>query len=1646
MNAHVYRIFLSSPGDVTAERDRAKRVCDKLNAELGDDVRLEPVRWEDAYYTAAADFQSQIPRPSECDAVLCILWKRLGTPLPSDRYRRPDGSPYDSGTEYEFEEAFSVARERRVPDIFVYRKTEKVTFDAETAALEQAQWQALRAFWEKWIRSPEGHFTAAFHQFISTDEFEVQFERHLRQWLNATLARNVAWPPEKGSPFRGLQSFEEEHAPVFFGRRRAVDQARALLAAAGVRGTPYLLVLGMSGAGKSSLVQAGLIPRLRTPGAVAGVDLWRFLTVRPSALGDDPVAALAQGLVDPRVLPELAEGDFGSPDILARQLSDPALASIPIRGALDRAARAAKLAGTYECPLRAQLLLCVDQFEELFAWPAEVRERFSTLLNVLVEAGVAWVVATLRSDSYPAYQEDPMLVSLKDRGAHFDLTAPGEAEIGEIIRKSAEAAGLTYEKDGERELDRLLEEAARTPGALPLLGFTLDELYKRRDPERQLLTLEAYDQLGGLAGAIERRAEDAYSNLPEKARATLPRVLRALVRVDDDGNVRRRYADLKELRSDPARRRLVDAFIDARLFVTAESERPAVSVAHEALFTQWARARQHIETDRSDISLRAWLRTEADRWERVHDRSRRRLLERGERLEEARSLVRRRRDELPALLVEFVDRSAAAARRVRQSLTAAVCLALLLISAAAVVAAVQWRHAERNFNVALQATDNLALEIVRQLEGNFDVPTREKIFVAERLEDNFAQLIERVGESSDLNLRYAELLLSNALMLNNVGRHDLAEGRVERASALLSAEDSVAAPLLRSRGRFAQALQHRYAMSFSRAEAALDEAQALLERAERESGENGDHEHLLLRARIEAERAELLLVTMRHLAAADAMAQAQAAALRGLEEFGDKGAAALHGFIGVLMEVGLARYLLARIIGSEDIERVAADLREQWKLADVAFAEEATPQGKYYQALLLSLEAESHSRAERTGEAIDVASNAINELEHLVLSDYGNLIWRSQLAAMLANRSGYARSRKDYRQAEVDLADGRTLAVSLKRDSANAYLVNRIDAMLDYSEGELHLARGELEKALHAYSRAGARVAFYRGEFDEPHRLNDFAYFAQFGLLRVHVAKEQYTEALEAGRLAVAALKDTEALTGPGPYAHARRYFVHQALLAVPDPSALAEEWAELYAAAEQDSEQLIEWFPDAVYWRSQRAYLASLDAARLVAGQRNDEAAARYQEALDWRLDIMARDPRDQFHLLSGIYFGRERLRSLIADGDWEAVLATAAQIGQVVSQEVPEPRWMEDFSVLWGSFISVLESGVATAEDNIGAELRRALNEELQRGRDLQAMFLQAMSKAALAPAPAGGGASEQMVTLDPRSLDLSSVREGEENRILIVNRRLGFASRPVYHGVWRTIIEDELAEAMRHFDGIGPFGESAPDEDIERVRKIRLPFYDDGVLFEAEYTDPAGSMLVIPILVIDGQDVYFLNGTSPAIHEANATAPIRLRTASEVAAYLRFFGAYVAGHGGGFHIVETEQELTWTSNAPAHRRLAVGRVMRPLVVWQDPESEGGWRALATLQYDRNVFHALFTVHPTGMPEMEQDLHVASDLPLEPPLYTPDGRLDRVVQMLDLERFGETRVTDEAEALEHLASLPEGKRPPHYERLAREAAALRP
>ena len=669
------RLFVSSPTDVAAERRRVDNVVNRLKLDY-EGVEFEVIRWEEAFYTARSTFQDQIASPADVDIVLCILWKRLGSPLPDD-YQREDGST-PTGTEYEFETAMEAALSGDLPDILVYRKTAAISFTAEHVEQEQAELQSLENFWRRWIQNEKGHFTAGFKPFEETDEFEQQLEKDLRAWLKRRF-HHVTWPESKGSPYRGLDVFDEEHAAIYFGRRRAINEVRARLLANQQRdGIGFLLIIGASGAGKSSLVRAGLIPALKETNPIEGVAGWRTLVLRPAELGTDPVHGLVGQLYEHSVLPELAQGDYSQP----RELSDlwkssPTMAAKPVEAALKRWGKLLvdqeQMTGTAD----TRLLITIDQFEELFQFDDEQQVAFLNVIDSLSRSGKIWIIATMRSDFYPQLFSLPELMSLKDASRQYDLSIPRPHELQEIITGPAQAAGLGFEKDSHTEgLDqRLLEDAEGNPGALPLLEFTLERLYQERDRENKLLTFAAYEQLGGLEGALTQTAEDAFTaiqkHFTDETEVIFARVMRELVAIDEQGKATRRVALLSRLSENSDDKLLVDTLLNSRLLTgytaeTSDSEQAeaVVNITHEALIHHWNRVQHWLEQDQELLQVRERIDQDCQRW--LNEVKRRDMLATsGKRLEDIRYL-RQSGLQLDTDTAEFIDASLVRSRQLQK--------------------------------------------------------------------------------------------------------------------------------------------------------------------------------------------------------------------------------------------------------------------------------------------------------------------------------------------------------------------------------------------------------------------------------------------------------------------------------------------------------------------------------------------------------------------------------------------------------------------------------------------------------------------------------------------------------------------------------------------------------------------------------------------------------------------------------------------------------------------------------------------------------------------------------------------------------------------------------------------------------------------
>jgi len=672
------RIFISSPSDVRPERLKAEQIIARLDREFTYHFHVEAVLWEREPLVATHHFQDSenIPRPRGMDIVVVILWSRLGVLLPEDRFRGAISGRPVTGTEWEFEDALAGARESGVPDLLLYRKTAKITADLEDDAFlgeRRTQRALVQDFIGRWFRADEDKgYTAASHSFETVTQFEELLYDHLRELLQRRAGAyiegvEIRWYQ---APFRGLLSYEYEHAPVFFGRTRARNELRELLAQQAERGSAFVMVFGASGSGKSSLVKAGLLPDLALPGMIGRVGLIRRAVIRPSDGPGDPLDTLAAAILSPTALPELAGLQY-SPKQLAAVLHEAPGQVVPsIRQGLAEAGKKADLVGTAQL----RLVLVVDQLEEIFTidGPQDTCETFVAALDTLAKSGFVWVVATMRSDFFDRLETTSglALARLAVNEARYQLLPPDEAEIAQIIRQPVREAGLRFEHDAARglSLDEVIRQAtARDRGALPLLSFLLDQLWQKRS-DTGLLTFAAYQELGGLEGAIGRRAEEVFQAQPEAVRNQLVPLLRALVTVRGT-TATARAASLSQFPQGSPRRALVNAFLDpeARLVVSdSEGGLAQLRLTHEALLTRWPRAKDQVDADARDLELRGRLEEEAKAWRAAgRGRERRGRVVVGLALAEARALLARWGAELPVEIRHFIYSSSRAARRRR---------------------------------------------------------------------------------------------------------------------------------------------------------------------------------------------------------------------------------------------------------------------------------------------------------------------------------------------------------------------------------------------------------------------------------------------------------------------------------------------------------------------------------------------------------------------------------------------------------------------------------------------------------------------------------------------------------------------------------------------------------------------------------------------------------------------------------------------------------------------------------------------------------------------------------------------------------------------------------------------------------------------
>ncbi len=533
------------------------------------------------------------------------------------------------------------------------------------------------------------------------------------------------------NPYVGLRAFDVGDADRYFGRERLVTELLERLRA-GDMASRALVVVGPSGSGKSSVMRAGLLPRLYR-GDVPGSDGWYTTTMIP---GNDPFEALEAALLRVAVNPPAS--------VLDQLEGGP-------RGILRGIRRCLPSDGD-------TLLLAIDQLEELFLGrAAPLANDFLDGLSVAVTdpSSPLRLVATLRADYYHRPLEHPAFAPILKAGA-VEVTPLAPDELEEAIVGPARAGGVEFEPG---LVARIAAETIGQPSPLPLLQHVLAAMFDQRDG--RLLRVDAYTRLGGVAGALAARAESIYLQSGDPERAATRRVFGAMSDPGEDRPDLRRRVAVADLGDDSPTQWVLDRFGEARLITFDRdpvSRGPTVEVAHEALLREWPRLADWLDEDRELLRSIERLAAAATVWDEG-GRQGSDLL-RGGRLAQALDLPAG--DITRALDLTFLEASRVQAERDRQTerrrvarlrrLNTVVSVTLVAALVAGAIALVQRNQARDASNAAAESAQSAQ-------QATAEAQASEQRAEALQAEAELAALISRseslIGEQPEVAILLA---------------------------------------------------------------------------------------------------------------------------------------------------------------------------------------------------------------------------------------------------------------------------------------------------------------------------------------------------------------------------------------------------------------------------------------------------------------------------------------------------------------------------------------------------------------------------------------------------------------------------------------------------------------------------------------------------------------------------------------------------------------------------------------------------------------------------------------------------------------------------------------------------------------------------
>ncbi|BAY50581.1 pentapeptide repeat-containing protein (plasmid) [Scytonema sp. HK-05] len=390
------------------------------------------------------------------------------------------------------------------------------------------------------------------------------------------------------NPYQGLSAFGEKDAAFFFGREKSTDALFQM-----THQQPLVAVIGASGSGKSSVVFAGLIPRLRSEG------IWLISSFRPKSQPFDELALTLVRQLEPNL------------DNVEKVIKIGKLAESLKKGEVKLHQVASQI---LENQPQKRFLLVVDQFEELYTQcqDKEEQQRFIDTLLLAINQKNITLVFTLRADFYGYVLSYRPFGEALEKFGHKPLTLMSREELQTAIEQPAQKLSVQLQT---HLAERILDDVGQEPGNLPLLEFALTQLWSKQNNSE--LTHKAYDEIGGVKQALIKHSEQVYLKLNDSQKQQAQRIFLSLVRLGEGTEDTRRVATREEIGHQNWDLVIDLAGSSTRLVVTGRNDKSGeetVEVVHEALIREWARLRQWVNENRERLIQKRKIEAAAVEW------------------------------------------------------------------------------------------------------------------------------------------------------------------------------------------------------------------------------------------------------------------------------------------------------------------------------------------------------------------------------------------------------------------------------------------------------------------------------------------------------------------------------------------------------------------------------------------------------------------------------------------------------------------------------------------------------------------------------------------------------------------------------------------------------------------------------------------------------------------------------------------------------------------------------------------------------------------------------------------------------------------------------------------------------------------------